>query len=145
MRIKRGAPLGATLLRQGSTPGATGRLQNTEKGNMIDSYSFGNISVDGKEYHSDVIIYPDRVDSSWWRKEGHRLSIEDLTDALAAKPEILIVGKGAYGCMSIPPDTRSHIESQGIQLVAENTQEACEKHNELSQTARVVTCLHLTC
>ena len=112
---------------------------------MIDSYSFGNISINGKEYHSDVIIYPDRVDGNWWRKEGHRLSMEDLTDVLAAKPEVLIVGKGAYGCMSIPRDTRTQIESQGIQLTAENTKEACDKHNELSQTARVVTCLHLTC
>jgi len=112
---------------------------------MIDGYSFGSIRIDGKEYRSDVIIYPDRVDSSWWRKQGHRLSIEDLTDALAANPEILIVGKGAYDCMSIPPETQAHVESLGIKLLAQNTKEACETHNELSETARVVTCLHLTC
>lgn len=112
---------------------------------MIDSYSFGSISIDGKEYHSDVIIYPDRVNSNWWRKQGHRLCIEDLTEALAAKPEILIVGKGAYGCMSVPEETQTHVESLGIKLLAENTEEACEVHNKLSKTARVVTCLHLTC
>ena len=59
---------------------------------MIDSYGFGEIVVDGQRYTSDVIIYPDRVDSSWWRKEGHRLSIEDLEDIVKAKPETLIVG-----------------------------------------------------
>jgi len=112
---------------------------------MIDSYSFGSVRVGGREYHSDVVIYPDRVDGSWWRKEGHRLSIEDLADALAANPEILIVGKGAYGCMSIPPETQAHVEALGITLLAQNTKEACETHNEVSKTARVVTCLHLTC
>ena len=112
---------------------------------MIDSYSFGSISIDGKEYRSDVIIYPDRVDGNWWRKEGHRLSVEDLMEALAAGPEILIVGKGAYGCMSVSPETQNHIESLGIKLVVENTKQACGTHNELSKTTRVVTCLHLTC
>jgi len=112
---------------------------------MIETYSFGSITIDGKEYHSDVIIYPDRVDSSWWRMEGHRLAVEDLTEALAAMPEVLIVGKGAYGCMSVPPETQKHLESLGIQLVAENTKEACDTHNQLSETKRVVTCLHLTC
>lgn len=33
---------------------------------IVDDYSFGRIKVGGKEYTSDVIIYPDRVDSSWW-------------------------------------------------------------------------------
>ncbi len=112
---------------------------------MIETYSFGDVRIDGKEYHSDVIIYPDRVESNWWRKEGHRLSIEDLTEVLAANPEILIVGKGAYGCMSIPPETQTHIQSLGIKLLAENTKEACDAHNKLSKAARVVTCLHLTC
>jgi len=112
---------------------------------MIEKYSFGSITIGGNEYHSDVIIYPDKVDSGWWRKEGHRLSAEDLTEALDAKPEILIVGKGAYGCMTVPAETQSHVESLGIRLIAENTREACDAHNKLSQTARVVTCLHLTC
>lgn len=31
----------------------------------IDHYSFGKIIINGKTYPSDVIIYPDSVDSSW--------------------------------------------------------------------------------
>ncbi len=112
---------------------------------MIESYTFGCVSIDGEKYRSDVIIYPDRVDSRWWRKEGHRLCVEDLTDALAAKPEILIVGTGAYGYMSVPLETREYVGSLGIKLVAEETKEACDTHNKLSKSARVVTCLHLTC
>jgi hypothetical protein len=34
-------------------------------GMIIEEYSFGRIKVAGKEYTCDVIILPDRVDSSW--------------------------------------------------------------------------------
>lgn len=111
----------------------------------IQEYRFGSITIEGETYQSDVIIYPDRVDSGWRRKEGHRLAAEDLRDAVAAKPEILIVGSGAYGFMTIPPETEKHTESLGIRLVSANTKEACDAHNKLSKTSRVVTCLHLTC
>lgn len=111
----------------------------------IQAYRFGSITVEGETYESDVIIYPDKVGSSWRRKEGHRLAIEDLRDAFAAKPEILVVGKGAYGLMSVLPETEKHIKSLGIRLVAANTREACDAHNKLSETSRVVSCLHLTC
>ncbi len=50
----------------------------------IEHYSFGTITIDGKSYTSDVIIYPERVDSSWWRKQGHSLHIVDLKDVIPA-------------------------------------------------------------
>ena len=52
----------------------------------IEHYSFGNITIDGQTYTSDVIIYPERVDASWWRKEGHNLQIEDLAGVIKAEP-----------------------------------------------------------
>src|SRR3989304_6661984 len=68
----------------------------------IEHYSFATITIDGKSYTSDVIIYPERVDSSWWRKQGHSLHIVDLKDVIPAGPEILIVGTGHSGGMVVP-------------------------------------------
>ncbi len=34
----------------------------------ISDYSFGNITINGETYTKDVIIYPDRIFSLWWRK-----------------------------------------------------------------------------
>jgi hypothetical protein len=31
----------------------------------IDSYSFGVMKVDGKEYRQDLIVFPDKVRSNW--------------------------------------------------------------------------------
>jgi len=111
----------------------------------IESYQFGNITIGGKTYTSDVIIYPDRVDSSWWRKQGHRLSIEDLKGIMEAKPEVLVVGMGSPGLMQVPPETRDYIEARGIELVVEPTDKAWKTYNRLKDSRKVVAALHLTC
>ena len=49
---------------------------------MSESYRFGRITIEGKDYHADVIVYPDRVDDTWRRKEGHHLYFSDLKGVL---------------------------------------------------------------
>lgn len=111
----------------------------------IESYSFGNISIDGRQYKSDVIIYPDKVDSSWWRKEGHKLQIADLTEVVNSRPEVLIIGTGYSGVMVVPEETISYLESKGIKVYIERTTKAVELFNKLQKDRKVVAALHLTC
>ena len=112
---------------------------------MIDSYNFGEIVIEHKKYTSDVIIYPDRVDDSWWRRQGHQLQIEDVQEPLSKNPEVLVVGTGASGCLEVLPQTRAHLKALGIELIAKNTSEACHAYNRLSGSKSVIACLHLTC
>lgn len=112
---------------------------------MIDSYRFGRIVIDGETYTSDVIIYPDRVDGSWWRSEGHSLCIEDLNALVEENPEVLVVGTGDPGHLRVRSETREFLNSKGIELIVEPTSGACKTYNELSKTRRVVAALHLTC
>lgn len=112
---------------------------------MIESYSFGRIVIDGQAYTSDVIIYPDRVDAHWWRKEGHRLDRHDLTEVVAEKPEVLVVGTGHSGLMGVPEETRKYLESEGIEVIAEVTGQAYQTYNRLSGSKKVIAALHLTC
>lgn len=111
----------------------------------INSYSFGNIVIDGKVYTSDVIIFKDRVDSSWWRKEGHKLQIVDLDSIIIARPEVLIVGTGAYGVMKVPDETIDYVKSKGIELYIYKTPEAVKEFNKLQDKKNVIAALHLTC
>lgn len=114
----------------------------------IDGYSFGRIVIDKKTYTSDVIIYPNRVDSSWWRKEGHYLQPADLTDIINAKPDVLIIGTGASGVMKVPEETLKFIKSKGIEVYLETTGKAVELFNKLQSEnsgKRIVAALHLTC
>ncbi len=112
---------------------------------MIDSYDFGRIVINGKRYNSDLIVFSDKVREGWWRKEGHRLHVEDLKDVLEAKPEVLVVGTGYSGLMRVPPETRGYVESEGIEFIAQKTAEACETFNRLVKSRKVVAALHLTC
>jgi hypothetical protein len=112
---------------------------------MIDSYDFGRIVINGKRYNSDLIVFSDKVRDGWWRKEGHRLHVEDLKDVLEFKPEVLVVGTGYSGLMRIPLETRKYVESEGIEFLAQKTAEACETFNRLVKSRKVVAALHLTC
>lgn len=111
----------------------------------IDHYSFGSITIDGKRYTSDVIIYPDRVDDSWWRKEGHYLQKSDLADIVAAKPELLIVGTGMHGIMQVPESAISLLTAHGIQVIIKKTGEAVEVFNDRPRDKIAVAAFHLTC
>ena len=115
-------------------------------GPKIESYEFGRVTVDGREYRADIIILPERVVADWWRVEGHGLAPEDLKEVVAAKPKILIVGTGGYGAMSVPGDTVTYLEGQGIKVEAYDTAKAVRRYNDLASSGeRVAAGLHLTC
>jgi hypothetical protein len=124
-------------------------IKRKEKGNgsvmKIEHYSFGKITIEGKTYTSDMIIYPGKVNASWWRKQGHNLEIADLVDVLAAQPEVLVVGTGAMGLMKVPKETISHLESKGIEVHVVRTGEAVELFNKLQKDKIVIAAFHLTC
>ena len=112
---------------------------------MINSYDFGRTTIDRKHYSTDLLVFPDKIKAGWRRKEGHSLQIEDLTEVLETKPDVLVVGTGYSGMMNVPPETRAHIESEVIELVIHKTAEACKTFNHLIESRTVVVALHLTC
>ena len=113
--------------------------------NIVDSYQFGLIVVNGESYTSDVVIFPDRVKDNWRRKTSHQLHLDELSEAIAEVPEVLIVGTGAAGLVKVLPEVKQSLEALGIKLIAQPTNEACHMYNQLCQSQRVVAALHLTC
>lgn len=111
----------------------------------ITHYSFGTITIDGHTYASDVIIYLDRVDSKWRRKEGHLLQIEDLADIMTAKPSVLIIGTGASGLMKVPGKTLKYLNSNGVGVHIHDTKKAVELYNMIASQKPAIAALHLTC
>ena len=111
----------------------------------ITSYAFGSIEVDNKPYTSDIIIYPQHIESSWWRREGHRLDVEDLKGVMKTHPQVLIVGTGYYGNMKVPDATLQYLEANGIEVHIALTRDAVELFNTMRKSANIVAALHLTC
>ncbi len=112
---------------------------------MIERYEFGTITIEGKTYHSDVLLYAGRVDDRWWRREGHRLRPEDLDQVMAAHPDTLVVGTGYFGRLQVDRSVTEAMKKAGIALVACKTKDACAEYNRLSTSRKVMAALHLTC
>jgi len=112
----------------------------------IEEYEFGRIRINSQEYRNDVIVFPDRVSPEWWRKEGHSLAMEDLAEVVRYGPDLLIVGRGAYGVMRISEETREALREKRIELIDDITGQAVQLFNKrIEKGEKAVGAFHLTC
>ncbi len=108
----------------------------------VDSYKFGEIVIDREKYTNDVIVFKDHI-MEWWRKEGHLLQVEDITKVIKEKPDVLIIGTGAYGAMKVDDKVEEEMKNKGIKLIKKKSKEACEEFNRTKENA--ILAIHLTC
>jgi len=113
----------------------------------IDEYAPGRVVVEGVEHNRDVIVLPNRVVGDWWRRSGHSLVIEDLTDVLDELPERVIVGCGYASRLKPDPSVIDALERRGVEVEALPTDEAVARYGEIEREnpAAVAAALHLTC
>jgi len=112
----------------------------------IDAYEFGRMVVDGKTYTDDLILLPDDIRPEWWRRHGHTLLEDDLDEIFAAGPDLLVIGTGAQGGMTVPEETWEAFKQAGIETVIEKTPRAVQAYNRLLDEGRQVAgAFHLTC
>jgi hypothetical protein len=112
---------------------------------QIERYEFGRIVIDGQTFTRDLLIWPDRIKSDWWRQEAHLLQLDDVAEALVANPQVLVVGQGEPGKMQVDPALAAFLRDRGVELRVHPTQEACRVINELGGKRRLAAALHLTC
>ena len=113
--------------------------------NIIDSFRFGLITIGGKRYSSDVMIFPDRVRGDWRRGKGHRLCLDDITEIFGENPDVIVVGTGVVGLMKVLPEVQEAVDNLGIRIIVETTDQACRAYNRLFGSVKVVAALHITC
>jgi len=111
---------------------------------MIESYDFGKIRIDGREYTNDLIISFDGVEF-WQRPDAHWTGIDDVKEIIEKKPKTIIFGTGYSGLMEVPKETKEYLEKLGIEVIIEPTKKACDSYNKLSDKESVIAALHLTC
>ncbi len=111
---------------------------------MIDHYEFGSITIDGKKYDHDVIIFKGEI-RSWWRETSHNVSIKDIENLAEEKPKTIIFGTGASGVMKISSEAENYLKQNGIKVLKFHTSDAARKFNELSANPSVAAAIHLTC
>lgn len=113
---------------------------------MIEDYQFGSIKINGKEYNFDVEVRWDGEILKWWRKEGHKIDVEDVKRAVERGPEIIVLGTGAYGICEITKECEKFVKENNIQLIFQETGEAVKTFNSLlKENRKVIGLFHLTC
>ncbi len=100
--------------------------------------------IDGRAYTSDLIIAGDEIFPNWWRKEGHHLRLEDLKTVIEKKPDVLVIGTGAHGIMTVPVETIKYLEEAGIEVICQPTGQAVESFNQIIGKGKAAA-FHLTC
>ena len=110
-------------------------------------YDFGRMLMDGENHTQDVIVQGDRVEGSWWHKEGHNPAPDDLGSMWETRPDVLVVGTGSYGNMRVPEETREFASSLGIELRSAPTTEVVGDFNDLASdpSRKAAAAFHLTC
>ena len=112
---------------------------------MINSYSFGTITIDNQKFTKDLIIFPDHINSNWRRKTGHLLAEDDIAEIIDYKPEVLIIGTGASGLMKVDEKVKDNLKTLGIEFIIKKNFEAVTEYNRIYKDKKVVVALHLTC
>ena len=116
----------------------------------VEYPKFGRIVINGETYGHDVVIYPSgKVEErkKWVSKNkhgtSHRLDPEELREYLKEDFDVLVVGTGFYGYLSLLPESRELVE--GKEVIELPTGKAVEKFNALRREKRVLGIFHVTC
>ena len=113
---------------------------------MIEEYEFGRIVIQGRVYTSDVIVHKNGVEEGWWRKEGHRVCMDDIRRILDLNPEVVVFGTGAYGRVKVDEEVIEYLKKNNIDVYVLETGEAVKLFDSLlKQGKNVVLAAHLTC
>ncbi len=112
---------------------------------LVERFRFGRITIDGREYRRDLIIFPDGVQEAWRRGESHLLSVKDLAPVFRKAPRTLIIGTGVLGSMKVPVETLSELEAGGIKVQTLSSSEACKEYNRRRTQGSTALAIHLTC
>ncbi len=121
-----------------------------EKLIRVESTSFGKVIIDGRTY-GDVLIANNEViprNRGFLRKvfgTSHKISEEGIKKLFEGDVEVIVIGTGQSGALSVDSQIREKINSADVELVEAKTPEAIELFNSLAREKKVNALFHTTC
>lgn len=116
----------------------------------IEGTKFGSVTIDGKIYEDVLIVEGkvlrrDKVKIRAIYGTSHVVRKEEAEQLLDGNPEVVIIGTGQHGSLSVDQEAVSLIRQAGAELITIETPKAIQRFNELSATKRANALLHVTC
>jgi len=113
---------------------------------MINSYHFGNITINGKNYTEDIWIDLNNRVHTWWRGSSHIIEKKDLEKALKEVPEVVVIGTGEAGIAEVYDEALEYLKKEKIKFFIEPTGKAVKTYNQFKEkNKKVIGLFHLTC
>ena len=107
-----------------------------KQGLWIDEVDIGKITVNGGQYTQPVCITADEV-LTLDKQAASELTIDDFTQALQFKPEVILIGTGNHHVF-IHPRLTSQLVAKGIGVESMSTAAACRTFMVLRSEGRSV-------
>ena len=114
----------------------------------ITHYSFGRMTIDGKDYTGDLSIQPGGKVNVWIVNTGtHILDTDDLDSLITGDVKKIIIGTGNSGDFELSNELQRMLEdlrARGIQTFVDKTGNAVRHFNKTSKEG-LLACFHLNC
>lgn len=110
----------------------------------IDFTKFGEVSINGKIYYSDMLVCWDgKIE---FRVKKHIFDMDDFIALLKMKPEVIVIGTGQTGIVKISDEVRQTAEDKKIKLYVDPSPKAVDMFNGLvAQGKKAIALIHTTC
>ena len=114
----------------------------------ITHYSFGEMTIDGKDYDGDLTLLPGGKVQPWPFDLGtHMLFPDDLAPLLNEQVKTIIIGTGNAGAVELADEMEEFLDElrkKGVQIFIGNTVKAVKQFNA-SPKEGLLACFHLNC
>ena len=117
---------------------------------VINSTSFGSITVDGNSYDHDIIITLEGKVKKRKKKlskavygTSHKISLDEISYTYQDKAKGIIIGSGQHGIARMSDEAREYLKSKHCQVVLNPTPEAIEEWNKTE--GKWIGLFHITC
>lgn len=105
--------------------------------NLIRSYAPGEIRIGETVIRGSCLVAADQIVSDWRPRTVEDLTLDDLQQVIAMKPEVVVIGSGPR--QQFPaPDVLGAVLSRGIGCEVMDTGAACRTYNILASEGRTV-------
>lgn len=117
----------------------------------IDGTEFGQITIDGRPYSQVLIVGQQILERDYTRLNqlfgtSHQIGDWEMERLAEQNPEIIIVGTGQSGMLTMDQKFHDTLQSRGIEVITTVTPKALKIYNgKVKEGRRVNALLHTTC
>jgi hypothetical protein len=116
----------------------------------IDSFNFGFIVVDEKQYSHDIVILPDGTvkerNPGKGRLGSHSIARSEVEALTKVQPDVILIGTGVQGMARLAHDAEFYLTEPGLNLTLLPSQQLVRKYNQhIEDGEKVAALIHVTC